>query len=121
MSEHPENTNHTFDPTEIIDLGKPRGEEFPSMDEEEDKIFFPSMFIDKGIIPGEVGSEWFIKVKVQKTGSNLNSKKEDFDLQAIKVLGPVGKVIERKKSGELFDEAIIVVAKENTSHQETEM
>ena len=54
-----------------------------------------------------------MKVKVQKTGSNLNSNSEDFDLKSLKILGPANKeAMKKKDSGDMFDEAVAIVIKE---------
>ena len=54
-----------FDPEKILDLGKPSGGKAigatPS-EPEEDKIFFPTMSLDMGMIPGEVGKQMFVKM-----------------------------------------------------------
>ena len=71
-----------IDPDKIIDLGKSRDNDFPSItSEEKDKVFFPTMNLDIGMIPGEVGSRMFLKVMVRKVSSDIEHNDERFEIQ----------------------------------------
>ena len=61
-----------IDSDKIIDLGKTHDEEFGISETSEDKIFYPTMNLDAGIIPGDVGSEMFLKVLVKKVSSDIS-------------------------------------------------
>jgi len=105
-----------IDPNEIIDLGKSRDEEFDSP-EEKNRVFFPGMSLDAGLIPGEVGSKTFIKVLVEKTSASKT--RDGFDMMNMRVLGSADKKVKVKKQS--FDDAIEIVIKnkdQNTDHEE---
>jgi len=98
-----------IDPDKIIDLGKSRDEEFGSPSSEENKVFFPTMGLDVGMIPGEVGSKMFLKVMVRKVSSDIEHDNERFEIQNMRVLGSADSDHKEAEADMNFDRAVEIV------------
>lgn len=112
---HPNSHNTGHDPDKVFDLGETRDEAFGFSEDEKDEIIFPSVRLPKGMLPGEVGSEWFVKMKVIKTGSNLNSDKDDVDIMNMRVLGSAGEDVTVVSAGSGFDDAVLEIQVKKSS------
>ena len=100
MAEH-------IDPDKIIDLGKSSDEEFNIGSEDKNKVFFPTLNLDMGVIPGEMGSKMFLKVMVKKVSADLSNDDERFEIQNMRVLGSADdNVVEDKMT---IDKALEIV------------
>ena len=100
-----------FDSDKIIDLGKPRKEEFSSHERDDDEIFFPTISLDMDMIPGEVGKSMFVKILLRKVSSDIEHDNERFEMQNMRILGSVDddESEEKLTPGEGFDKAIEIV------------
>ena len=118
-----------IDPDKIIDLGKTHDEEFGLNEPENDKVFYPHLRLDAGIIPGDIGSDMFLKVLVKKTSIDIaeNGGNEGFEIRNMRIIGHADGNTDHNSdhgsdhnSGDDFDKAVEIVIEKKIKIQPEE-